>query len=425
MYKSIFSFVLVFLLNACSSHKTDIKGYEKAFAQEDIYIVLALRAEEKRSYKEASKIFDILYEKSYKKEYLYHSLNDLLMAKKYDEILKKVELDKKDLILRRMEIIALINLYRVKEAEEKALELVKQTRDANDYILVSDLYISQKKFDKALKYLESAYMKDYNEKILDKIATILYVNLGRKKEAIAQLETHSRVYNCSKLICGKLISFYSDENNIDGLLSAYLRYYKVDANEKVAEKIIQIYNYKQDYIKLIDFLKENDINNRLLLDLYIKIEDYKKAYKLAELLYEKTGDIEYLGKSAIYEYEAKNKNLTKNDISHIISKFRKVVLQKETALYLNYYGYLLIDHNVDIAQGIKYIKKALELQPNASFYLDSLAWGYYKQHKCKKAKLVMDKVVKLGASKYKEILSHKNIIDKCLKKIKKEKNDFR
>ena len=422
MYRSIFLLVLVLIFSACSnSSKVEVKGYEKVFEDEDNYILLALRAEQLHSYKQASKFFRILYEKSKKKEYLYRLIANQLALKEYKDILESVKFDEDDLVLKRMEVISLINLHREKEAEVKALALVKLSKKAEDYLLVSDLYISQKKFNKALKYLESAYIKEYNEKILDRMSTILYVNLGRKKEAIAQLETHSRVYSCSKLICGKLISLYSDQNNIDGLLSAYLRYYNVNKNDNIAEKIIQIYNYKQEYIKLIDFLKENKINDEMLLELYLKIKDYKNAYKVAENIYDKTANIKYLGKSAIYEYESKNGNFTDEDILKIVQKFDKVVLEDESALYLNYYGYLLIDHNLDVKKGIKLIKKAIKLEPNSSFYLDSLAWGYYKLHKCKKAKEIMDKVIKLDGGTHKEILSHIKFIDKCLSKNIKSK----
>ena len=422
--KSFFFLLFLFLFSACSSQKVVIKGYEKVFPEEDKYIVLALHAEQLQANIQASKLFDILYEKSTKKEYLHRSLSNLLIAKKYEDILLIAKKEPDDLFTKRMEVIALINLFQMKEAETKALNLVKLSKKADDYLLVSDLYVSQKKFDKAVKYLESAYMKDYNEKILDRISIILYVNLGRKNEAIAQLETHSRVYSCSKLICTRLISFYSDENNIDGLLSAYLRYYKVNPDERVSKKIVQIYQYKKEYLKLIDFLKETKSDDNLLLELYLKIKNYKKAFLLAEYIYKETGDIEYLGKSAIYEYESKQDNLKSEDILSISKKFEKVIAEKNTALYLNYYGYLLIDHEIDIKKGIKYIKKALKIQPKASFYMDSLAWGYYKQGRCKKAKSIMNKVIKLDGGTHEEILSHIKSIDNCLN-TKKEKNDFR
>jgi len=73
-----------------------------------------------------------------------------------------------------------------------------------------------------------------------------FLDLGRKKDAIAQLETHSRMHGCSKMICKRLIGFYSNENNIEGLLSVYLRIYELEKRVKIILKK----NYKfKDYFQ--------------------------------------------------------------------------------------------------------------------------------------------------------------------------------
>jgi len=66
-----------------------------------------------------------------------------------------------------------------------------------------------------------------------------------------------------------------------------------------------------------------------------------------------------------------------------------------------------------------YIKEVIKKQPDSVYYLDSLAWGYYKLKKCKQAKKVMDKIVKLGGDKEKEVQEHIEAIDRCLKKKKR------
>ena len=47
----------------------------------------------------------------------------------------------------------------------------------------------------------------------------------------------------------------------------------------------------------------------------------------------------------------------------------------------------LIDHDIDIKRGIKYVKEALKIEQVSSFYKDSLAWGYFKLRQCKKPKV--------------------------------------
>lgn len=425
MIKIFLSLFLILLFSGCLSKTESLKPNEKAFAQEDTYILFALRAQELKDYDSASSIFNTLYEKSAKNEYLYKSLQNDLAANKNAEVVSKVnrETDGKieDFKLIRLKIVALIGDQKYEEARVLSIKLVEKSKDVNDYVLVSEIYVKQKKYDTALKYLESAYTKNYNEKILDRMSIILYVNLQRKKEAIAQLETHARMHGCSQIICTRLIGFYSNENNIDGLLSVYLRMYELEKSDDISKKIVQIYAYKKEYIKLMSFLQKSGSDDELLFQVYINAKKYKQASKLAKELYHETGDINYLGQSAIFEYEShKNKDDKKMQDS-VIKNLKKVVNIEKKPLYLNYLGYLLIDHSIDIKGGMSYIREALIIEPNSAFYLDSLAWGYYKLGKCEKAYKIISKAKKLEGGDDPEVLKHLNTIKKCKNKKVKEK----
>jgi len=426
MYKILCILVFSIVFTGCSGISVkEIKPSEKAFEEEDGYIMLALRAEQTKQYEKASSIFNILYDKSSKKEYLYRSLQNDLQVKNYNRVIKRVNVILEDsfddFYLVRMKILALINLKRLEEAKELSIELVKRSQNVNDYILVSDIYVKLSKYDTALKYLEGAYAKEYNENILDKIAVILYVNLDRKKDAIAHLETHAKVHGCSKIICNRLLSIYSNENNIDALLRIYLKLYEFDKDEQIAEKITQIYGYTKDYLSLISFLEENGSNNELLFQMYMQIRDYKKAAPLANKLYEKTGEISYLGRSAIFEYEASDNKDDQKMQKSVIEKLRKVILIDPKALYYNYLGYLLIDHTIDVKSGMSYIEKALKEEPESVFYLDSKAWGFYKLGECKKAYDIMKKIVKMDGGDENEVQEHYQKIKKCIKNKKGNK----
>jgi tetratricopeptide (TPR) repeat protein len=185
MYKILVTLVVVLLLSACSLTQPTVKPNEKAFAAEDAYIMYALRAEHVGDYKAASKLFGELYDKSSKKEYLYRFLKEKLILKEYTEVIEKVDAltegSFSDPELVRLKILALTELNRLSEAKKLSIKLAKITQKPKDYLIVSDVYTKSKDYDFALKYLEGAYMKEYNEQILDKISIILYVNLHRKK----------------------------------------------------------------------------------------------------------------------------------------------------------------------------------------------------------------------------------------------------
>jgi len=427
MIKIVLSIFLALLFSGCFAkfEEVEVKPNEKVFEQEDTLILFALRAKELKEYDEASSIFNTLYEKSNKKEYLYASLQNDLYAQEYEKVVKRVDAqigkELEDFKLLRIKTIAFIGDEKLQEASVLALSLVEKSKEVNDYILVSEIYVKQDKFDTALKYLESAYTKDYNEKILDKMSIILYVNLQRTKDAIAQLETHARMHGCSKRICTRLIGFYSNENNVDGLLSIYLRLYNLEKNDWIAKKIVQIYAYKKDFIKLMSFLQDSGVDDDLLLQVYINSRNYSQAALLAIKLYEERGDQNYLAQSAIFEYESHTDKNDKEMQASVIDKLKKAVLVDKKPLFLNYLGYLLIDHSINIKEGMDYIREALKIEPNTVYYLDSLAWGYYKLGNCKKAYEVILKVVKLeGGDDNEEVVEHLEVIKKC--KDKQQKN---
>lgn len=408
--------MLLFFIG-CSSHHT-VAPNQKAFEEEDTYIIYALYAQDHGAYVTAAQMYGELYNRSDKKEYLYERESALLRAKKPEIVIQEtrnyLKDDADDFKLRRFEIAGLLQEDEVNIAKKRALELVALSKSANDYLSVSNIYSRQKRYDTALKYLERAYAIDYDEEILDKMSILLYVNLNRKQEAISQLETHSRLHGCSERICLRLGGFYSDQNNIDGMLSTYLRLYETHPSDAVADNIIKIYNYKKDYPKLQIFLQENGLNDELLLQLYVKSEEYQKASTLAMKLYKEEGDISYLGQSAIFDYESKKTHDSKS-LKRVISRLEKVIKEDDAPLYLNYLGYLMIEHDINVNEGILYVKEALKKEPNSAYYLDSLAWGYYKLNRCSEAYKLMRKVKEDIGSDDAEVKVHIRAINRCNK----------
>lgn len=423
----ILTFVLLLLaFSSCGlSTPKPVASNQKSFDLEDTYILFALRAEQIKDYDSASKLFNTLYQKADKKEYLYRSIQNDLVAKEYDKVIQRVdELSKDapfDAKLTRLKVIALFEQNKLDEAIKLSVVLAATTKAPNDYLLTSDIYTKRQEFDLAVRYLESAYEKEHNEMILDKMSIILYVNLDKKKEAIAQLETHSRILGCSELVCRRLAAFYSNDNNLEGLLSTYLRLYELNKKAEVAKKIVQIYTYKRDYVALMSFLENSKSDDALLLQIYTNAKNYEKAYPLADKLYEKTGDVNYLGQSAIYEYEASGAKPSKKVLQNVIEKLKTVVAIQSDAVYLNYLGYIMIDHSIDVKAGMAYIDEVLKLKPDSAYYLDSKAWGYYKLGECKKAKKLIKKVLTLEGGDDPEVKAHEKAIDTCIKTQKGKK----
>jgi len=62
---------------------------------------------------------------------------------------------------------------------------------------------------------------------------------------------------------------------------------------------------------------------------------------------------------------------------------------------------------------MEYVKRALEQDPESSYYLDSLAWGHYKRNECVQALKIMEKVRKLEGGDDPEVVHHHKLIKKC------------
>jgi len=154
----------------------------------------------------------------------------------------------------------------------------------------------------------------------------------------------------------------------------------------------------------------------MLVELYGFLKQNDEAIKLSKEFFKKTNDTEFLALEAMNLYEKNAPNVNQNLLKEILDKFDKSIKDLNNATYENYYGYLLIDHDVDYKKGIEFVKKALLKEPDSPYYLDSLAWGYYKLKECKKA----DEIMKQISYKFNDFLNsseakeHLEAINKCL-----------
>jgi tetratricopeptide (TPR) repeat protein len=79
-------------------------------------------------------------------------------------------------------------------------------------------------------------------------------------------------------------------------------------------------------------------------------------------------------------------------------QFKKVLAADPlNASAANYLGYMLADRGVRLEESVKYIQKALHLEPNNGAYLDSLGWAYYKMNRCDLAEPHLEKAARLMA----------------------------
>ncbi len=374
-----------------------------------------------------AKTYDIFY-KLYKTtgnpEYLYEAIKNI-MRYRPKEIDKALEMVKEGLKtnpdsekLNNMLVTLYLKKDKFKEALKVTQKLLKKRKTKKYYLYAAISYLGMENFQKAIEYYKKAYELSQDVDILNQMVTILYKFMGKKDEAVKLVKEYIRKKGCDYYVCNRLAEIYIQNGDLENAVDIYKKMYEKYKEKKILKKIVEIYLYLNKPKEAVNYVISTGGNEDVLIEIYISEKNYDKAYEIAKKLYEKTKDPKILAKVAILEYE-KAKKKDKKLLNSIVKKFEKAMpslspFDQANALFYNYYGYLLIDHDIDVDKGIKYVKKALRLEPSSIYYLDSLAWGYYKEHKCKEAYEIMDKII--DKTDEQEIIDHYNIIKACYKK---------
>jgi predicted Zn-dependent protease len=386
---------------------------------ENLFILQALDAQQYGKFADAASLFEKLYAKSGQEEYLKSSIRLFLMTNNFSAIdgliQKGFENYPQDFEYERFNIAKLIKENNITAAQKASIALLEKERNEQNLKLVGSIFLYMQEYNSSLNYFNEAYNISKSEQLLVQIADI-ELRLGKVDEAILRLETYTRMNGCSVNSCHKLVEIYGAQKNTNKMLDVYKRLYEKFEGDDYAQKIFEILMFQSKRFEAIGFLEKSKYKPDILIELYTVEKQYDKAVNLANETYKKTGNLEYLSKIAILEYESAN-NKTDALLNSVTDKFEDSLSSKSDALYLNYYGYLLINHDIDVSKGIDFVKKALQNQPDSPYYQDSLAWGFYKQKNCKDAYDIMQKVV--GVLKDKEVLEHYDLIKECIAENKK------
>jgi tetratricopeptide (TPR) repeat protein len=390
------------------------EGY--ALKDEDNLIIEALLYQEVQDYKKTAAAYKKLYQLTHKKLYLHEAIAHLTFIRDFDSVEELIRSGAKrypdDLKLLRYEIGVLLDKKEYKKAETNINKILKMDRSSHSLTIAATIAKLQKKYKQSKKYFDEAYKKDGSERTFLSMLSLVYNEMGKKKEAKKMIKGKIKKDGCTQQYCYFLLDIYAKEKDTKGMMKVYKQLYKKYKNFSYAKKVVELYVYEKDKKSAINYIKKNDLGEDLLIDVYVTLKEYKTAYNLAEKIYKKSKDYNYYGKMAMFEYEGAEKK-SKKVLESVSKKFAVVVEKLDDELYYNYYGYLLIDHDMDYKKGIALVKKALQKDPNSYYYIDSLAWGYYKTGQCKKALVEIEKAYAI--SKDQEIVEHREKIKECSK----------
>ena len=400
-------------------------------SSEDALIVQAVLSEGAGDLNASRDMYEKLFTLTGNKEYLIREAQDAL-SQKSDQARSIANLTRwvtrhptdhdKTLYL------VLAALYLQTDALSEADEIVdayltQGEVDPRDLEEFGALKIQLGEYADALKLLQKAYEQSPTEENALQMAALYLLKLHQPEKAAEVLE--KQITNDPETTTAtyfKLIEIYAKAFKLEKVLDLYERLYRKDPQKYFLQKIIEISLYRKDTAGLLHFLETTKGNDEILFGIYKDNELFDKALAMADKLYTRTRKPSWLAEKAMLVYEKAQKahQVTPQVLQQMRQLFEEAFAKGEKkGIYLNYYGYTLIEHDLDVDKGIGLVRRALGQDPNNVFYLDSLAWGLYKKGQCRKAWTLMRRVIKQeGLRDQAEIKDHLKAINACKKQRK-------
>ena len=393
---------------------------------EDDTVNEALNAIEAQQYEQARDLYLILYEESGKLEYLRESilvsalLNDpkgtINLVRLFHQKDKKYDIDIEK---------ALADSYlKLGDIQNSIITIEKIKKNENSPLvqeILGSLYMQTKRFDEALKELNTAYENSHSEASLEKIISI-YLDTQKTSLAGDLLNTHLEKYGCSQDLCKRSIEFYIKTKQVSRVEKLLKQIEEKSPTIQNATNLIAVYAYQKKFDEALKIAQKYPLNRNIMLELYVGKKNFQQASHQAMLIYKEENNPEFLILSQIYLFEFLQDKATKAEIQNMIKNLKIGIqaikdedFQKTNAyaVYLNFLGYLMIDYDENIDGGMQYIQKALRIDPKNYEFIDSLAWGYFKLGECQKAKDEFKKIPQDRIEEHKELKKHKEVLSSC------------
>jgi tetratricopeptide (TPR) repeat protein len=304
--------------------------------------------------------------------------------------------------------------------------------DAQTYLRISEIYRRQGKYDQALDNLKKAQAMVPDALEVPYNIAVVYQAQTRYDEAIKILqdllkktEKAETAYsqadrNNRGIFMERLGMVYRDQENYQASVDTFRKMLALggDDNTRTAyQDIIDTYREAKQWPQATAVAKEalqkmpDDRDLRMVLDaqladtgdpdkpladvrsllkgtpedreVYVRLaimytrlkrwSDAEESLNKAEQLATKADDKEYVHflRGSTYEREKK--------YDEAEAEFKKVLAANpQSAVTLNYLGYMNADRGVQLEDSLNYIKQAVSMEPTNGAYLDSLGWAYFK-----------------------------------------------
>ncbi len=231
------------------------------------------------------------------------------------------------------------------------------------------IYRSQGKYDQALAAYREVVTLGPDQAPRGEELIVETLDLaGRRAQAIEEANQAINKYPNDRSLRLERASLLGEQGHVNEAIGQLrdLLVKKSGNDVRVELAIVQVYSRAKQYRKA-----QAELNSVLQQDL--KPDDREFAQFLLGSVYERQ---------------------KKYDLAE--KEFKKVLATDPlNAEAFNYLGYMLADRGVQLQESVKYIQKALQLDPSNGAYLDSLGWAYFKMARYNMARAPLEKAAKL------------------------------
>lgn len=318
-------------------------------------------------------------------------------------------------------------------------------------LMLSDVYINQQEYEKAVEYLEKAISLNSNFPSLKVKLAEVYKKLGDNKKYISLLESivdeftgKEKTYILRQIAASfyeikdydKALKYFNlilqdSPEDTQALFYAGIASEAKGETDKAIEYYEKAYNVRNDYseplkrIAYLFFMKKEYSKAISYLDKVMESGKDIEFFRLRSAVYENMGDIEEaikivnegLGKNPeseelLFTYAVLKEKA--KDYEEVIKTLKKLIeINPKNPTYLNFLGYLYADMGINLDEAYDLISNALKYDPNNAAYLDSMAWVLYKMKKYEQAYDYQLKALKITPEE-KEMRDHMLSIMKSL-----------
>lgn len=347
--------------------------------------------------------------------------------------------DQENLEIRRRLAETLLEAERLEEAlvEYRALAEA-QPDDAQIYMRISAIYRHQRRYDEARAALERAKRLapdsleiGFQESFLYEVQGDFEGAIEVLSEMVARMTRVSGDYNEAEassrgIVLERLGTLHRQVENFDGAIEIFELLLPLGEEQaqrgtlQLAETLrqarrleeaaamarqgvarfpeepglkLQLANLVSDLgdleqaVQIVEsLLEESESDRRAYLALTQIYEGHKRFPEAEEALaqaeqlsgFDREREQVHFLRGALYERQ--------KEYERAEEEFRLVLeMNPESAVTLNYLGYMLADNNSKLEESVELVERALEIEPYNGAYLDSLGWAYFRLEQYGKA----------------------------------------